>query len=411
MGGIGMSVPADIKNSFPLLANNDLVYLDSSATTQKPLTVIERLEKYYRQENANVHRAIYSLGEEATALYEDSRKTVQHFLKARSTREIVFTSGTTASINLLANSFCEDLEPGDRILLSTMEHHSNLVPWQMAAQRKGLELDFIPLTSDGRLDLQNLDSLLKPRTRLMSITHVSNLLGTLNPIKELIRRAHEKGIAVCIDAAQSAPRIPLDVVDLDCDFLVFSGHKTYGPTGTGVLYGKEALLERMEPWMGGGDMISSVQPDHSTWNELPWKFEAGTPNIAGFIGLARALKWMEEIGIDKLMQHEQDLTDYGVKVLSSLPQIELYGPGNPHQLGVISFNLKGLHAHDSLELLNRLGLALRAGHHCAQPLIRHLGVPSTLRASFGAYNSRSDVDQLAGALEETALFFKSKGVI
>lgn len=406
-----MKLAVDMKKSFPLLADKDLVYLDSSATTQKPLEVIERIEQYYREENANVHRAIYSLGEEATALYEDSRKSVQRFLGARSWREIVFTSGTTASINLLANSFCADLEEGDRILLTTMEHHSNLVPWQMAAQRHKLELDFIPLTPGGELDLEDLDRLLGPRTRLLSLTHVSNLLGTVNPVKDIIKKAHEKGIPVCIDAAQSAPRIPLDVQDLDCDFLAFSGHKTYGPTGTGILYGKEALLERLSPWMGGGDMISSVNLQESTWNEIPWKFEAGTPNIAGFLGLERALHWMEAQGLKNLMEHELDLTAYGRDLLSSIPQLDIYGPGGTKQLGVISFNIKGLHAHDSLQLLNRLGFALRAGHHCAQPLIRHLGVPSTLRASFGAYNSREDLDKLAEALEETILFFKSKGVL
>lgn len=398
-------------DSFPQLKQSGLIYLDSSATTQKPEQVILRMERYYRSENANVHRALYPLGEETTLTYEESRKKVQQFLNAASEREILFTSGTTGALNQLAFSFSETLKPGDRILLSEMEHHSNLVPWQLAAERKGLKLDFIPLTDKHRLDLDWMKTHWDDRIRLVSVTHVSNLLGTVNPVEEIIHFAHSKGVPVALDAAQSAARLPLDVQALDCDFLALSGHKIYGPTGIGVLYGKEHLLEHLPPWQGGGDMISSVRLEKSNWNELPWKFEAGTPNIAGAIGLGEALDWMESAGRDTLLEHERAVTWKALEKLHTLEGLEIYGTGGVDQLGVVSFNLKGLHAHDTVQFLSSQNLALRAGHHCAQPLIRKLGVPSTVRASFAAYTRTEDIDILAEALERTRNFFQQRGVI
>jgi len=406
-----MTLTETLKGQFPLLNQSDLVYLDSSATTQKPLRVINRLQKYYLEENANVHRSLYTLGADTSERYEEGRNTIQRFLNARHSREIIFTSGTTASLNLLADSFCRNLDKGDRILLTEMEHHSNLVPWQMAAKRQGLILDFIEITDQGKLNLSMLEQKLTSRTRLISLTHISNLLGTVNPVKEIIALAHKKGIPVALDAAQSAARIPIDVQSLDCDFLALSGHKLYGPTGTGILYGKEEWLEKLEPWMGGGDMISSVSLKESSWNELPWKFEAGTPNIAGFLGLSEAVNWLEDQGRDKANNHEKELTRYAWEQLSGIEELELYGPGPEDQLGVISLNIKGLHAHDSTQFLSHKGLCLRAGHHCAQPLIKKLGVPSTLRASFGIYNTLEDIDKLVLALKETINYFKSKGII
>jgi len=399
------------REQFPLLKKGDLTYLDSSATTQKPQVVLDRLDHYYRSENANVHRTLYPLGEAATGVYEESRKTIQHFLNAPSEKEIIFTSGTTGSLNQLAFSFSETLEPGDHIMLTEMEHHSNLVPWQLAAQRRGLELDFIPLTDEHRLNLDWMKTNWHKRTKIVSLTHVSNLLGTVNPLEEIISFAHQRGAFVAIDAAQSAARIPLDVEALDCDFLALSGHKVYGPTGIGILYGKKDLLESLPPWQGGGDMISSVSLTSSTWNELPLKFEAGTPNIAGALGLGSAIGWIEQAGRETLYEHEKSLTSYGHDILTSIGGVEVYGPGGEDHLGVISFNIKGLHAHDTVQFLSAENLALRAGHHCAQPLIRRLGVPSTVRASFGAYNDKRDVDHLAGAIEKTRDFFTKRGIL
>ncbi len=400
-----------LREEFPLLRDNPLVYLDSAATTQKPEGVIDRLKRFYEEENANVHRALYPLGDGATALYEGSRKIVKKFLNAPSSREIVFTSGTTGSLNFLAEVFGETLSRGDHILLTEMEHHSNLVPWQMAAKRHGLILDFIPVNGKGRLDLSWMGRNWSDRTKLVSLTHISNLLGTVNPLEEIIAFAHRRGVPVAVDGAQSVSRIPVDVRELDCDFFVFSGHKVYGPTGIGVLYGKEHLLERLPPRFGGGSMISSVTLEESTWAELPQRFEAGTPPIAQAVGLGEALSWLESRGREKISRHERNLTAYGVDRLRSLEGIELYGTGEEDQLGVISFNLTGLHAHDGVQFLAQGNLALRAGHHCAQPLIRKLGVPSAIRASFAAYSRESDVDRLAEALTETRSFFRKRGVL
>ena len=359
-----------LKREFPQLRDSQLIYLDSGATTQKPASVIDRLSRYYASENANVHKALYPLGEEASRLYEESRVGIQKFLNASSHREILFTSGTTGALNQLAFSFCETLEEGDRILLTEMEHHGNLVPWQLAAKRRRLELDFIPLGRDYRLDLDWMRRNWSDRIHLVSLTHISNLLGTVNPLKEIIAFAHEHEVPVAVDAAQSAARVPLDVQALDCDFLAFSGHKTYGPTGIGILYGKRIFLERLPPWQGGGDMISSVSLSESTWNELPWKFEAGTPHIAGAIGLAAALDWLDRVGRRVLQDHERELTRYGLEGLSRIEGIDIYGTGEEDQLGVISFNLGGLHAHDVVQFL-------AAEKSCPQ------GGPS-LRPAFGS---------------------------
>lgn len=399
------------KDEFPLLRDSPLCYLDSAATTQKPRAVIDRLDQFYRKENANVHRALYPLGDGATGLYESSRRRAQSFLGARGQEEIIFSSGTTDALNLLADSFCSTLERGDRILLSEMEHHSNLVPWQLAGKRHGIRLGFIPLTADRRLDLDWMRRHWQEDIRLVSVTHLSNLLGTLNPLEEIIEFAHDRGVPVAVDAAQSAARIPIDVQKLDCDFLAFSGHKVYGPTGVGILYGKRSLLERLPPYRGGGSMIASVSLEQSSWAELPNRFEAGTPPIAQAVGLARALEWLESKGRETVSRHEKELTAYALDLLNSVEGLEIYGTGGDDQLGVISFNLKGIHAHDTVQFLAAEDLALRAGHHCAQPLIKRLGVSSAVRASLGIYNEKRDIDRLAESLASTYRFFRSRGVV
>jgi cysteine desulfurase / selenocysteine lyase len=399
------------KEDFPLLRGSILSYLDSAATTQKPDEVIDRITKYYREENANVHRALYPLGDRATFLYEESRRKVQSFLGASSPEEVIFTSGTTDSLNLLADSFSATLEQGDHILLTEMEHHSNLVPWQMAAKKYGLTLDFIPLTGEGRLDLDVMQNKWHEKTRLLSVTHLSNLLGTVNPLEEIIAFAHSKGVPVAVDGAQSAARIPLNVQTLDCDFFAFSGHKVYGPTGIGVLYGKKALLEQLPPYRGGGNMISSVTLEGSTWAELPDRLEGGTPPIGEAIGLGTALEWLEKKNRKAIGLHEAELTAYALSSLKEVEGLEMYGTGEEDQLGVISFNLAGIHAHDTVQFLAAKKLALRAGHHCAQPLIKKLGVPSTVRASLAVYNEAHDVERLVDALKSTRDFFIEKGVL
>lgn len=400
-----------IKGEFPLLQDPELVYLDSGATTQKPLQVIEALSEFYHKQNANVHRGLYPLAERATTAFEEARSTAVRFLGAGSPDEIIFTSGTTASLNLLAQSFCQNLQKGDRILLTEMEHHSNLVPWQMAAKTHDLELDFITVDSQGRLDLSNLEGLLSPKTKLVSLTHVSNLLGTVNPMDFIIEKAHERGIPVAVDAAQSAGRIPLNLQKLDWDFMALSGHKIYGPTGIGLLYGKKSQLEKLPPVFGGGNMISSVQYHESSYADLPHRLEAGTPPIAQAVGMASAMEWLRTKDRDALLQHEELLTVQGLEKLRSMKDIELYGSGQEDQLGVISFNIKGIHSHDAIQLLSSQGIAIRAGHHCAQPLIRKLGVPSTLRVSFGVYNDLKDIDRLIQAIESSLTYFRSKGLL
>jgi len=401
-----------IRRDFPILARTvhgkPLVYLDNAATSQKPRQVIDALAAYYSRFNANIHRGIHALAEEATAAYEAVRERTARFIGAPSSRSIVFTRNATEAINLFANGWGRArLGPGDQILLSEMEHHSNLVPWQLLAQATGASLAFIPITDDGRLQLDRLDALLTPRTKLLAVTHMSNVLGTINPIAQLVERAHRQGALVLVDAAQSAPHLALDVQRLGCDALAFSSHKMLGPTGVGVLYAREDLLEAMEPFLGGGEMISDVQLTSATWNEIPWKFEAGTPNIADVIAFGEALGYLERVGMAQVHAHEQALTAHALTRLRELDGITLYGPdGNGAERGgLVSFNLEGLHPHDVGTVLDAEGVAIRAGHHCAKPLMRRLGVAATARASFYLYNTREEVDRLIDALHAAQAFF------
>ena len=403
-----------IRQDFPILSRTvhgkPLVYLDNAATTQKPRAVIEALTDYYTRFNANIHRGIHVLAEEATAAYEEVREQTARFIHAPSSRAIVFTRNATESINLFARAWAQPrLTPGDQILLSEMEHHSNLVPWQLVAKATGATLAFLPITDDGRLRLDALDRLLTPRTRLVAITHMSNVLGTINPIAEITARAHAKGASVFVDAAQSAPHLPLDVQQLGCDALACSAHKMLGPTGVGVLYAREELLESMEPFLGGGEMISDVQLTSATWNEIPWKFEAGTPNIADVIAFGAALAYLGRVGMAAIREHEQALTAYALKRLGTIEGVSLYGPSAVTERGgVVSFNLEGLHPHDVGTVLDAEGIAVRSGHHCAKPLMRRLGVVATVRASFYLYNAREDVDRLITALHAVKAFFGKK---
>ena len=399
-----------VRHDFPILHQevhgHPLVYLDNAASSQKPLRVIEAIDDYYRRYNANVHRGIHKLSEEATTAYEEARKKVARFINARSPKEVIFTRNTTESINLVAYSWGRaNIREGDEILLTEMEHHSNLVPWQLLAQEKGARLRFVPITDDGLLDLDALDGLLTERTKLVSVVHMSNVLGTINPVAEIVRRAHEVGALVLLDGAQSVPHLRVDVQALDCDFLAFSGHKMCGPTGIGVLYGKRELLEAMPPFLGGGDMIREVHLERSTWNSLPWKFEAGTPSIAQGIGLGYAVDYLTEIGMEAIHAHEREVTAYALSRLSEIPGITLYGPPVKLRGGVVSFNLEGVHPHDIATILDSEGVAIRAGHHCAQPLMRRLGVVATARASFYLYNTCEEVDVLVRAVEKAKQIF------
>jgi len=399
----------DIQKEFPILSRvvkgKPLVYLDSAATTQKPLAVIDAMDRYYRTYNANVHRGIYHISEEATQAYEGARDKVATFINAPAREGIVFTRNTTESINLVASSWGRShLHRGDEILLSIMEHHSNLIPWQLISQQTGAKLRFIPLTPDGRLDLSELPKLLTARTKLVALTHVSNVLGTINPVAELARKAHQVGAVILVDAAQSAPHLRVDVQTIDCDFFAFSGHKMLGPTGIGVLYGKVNLLDSMPPYMGGGEMINEVQLETATYRELPGKFEAGTPNVAGTIGLGAAIDYLSEVGLDEIHKHEKSLVGYAVEALKNLNDIEIYGPF-PERGGVVAFNLRGIHAHDVSTILDEDGIAIRAGHHCTQPLMRWLDVAATARASFYLYNTKNDVDRLVESLKKVKEIF------
>ena len=403
-----------IRQDFPILGRTvhgkPLVYLDNAATTQKPCSVIDALTDYYTRFNANIHRGIHVLAEEATTAYEDTREHTARFIHAPSPRAIVFTRNTTESVNLFARAWAQPrLKAGDQILLSEMEHHSNLVPWQLVAKATGATLAFLPITDDGRLRIDALDRLLTPRTRLVAITHMSNVLGTITPIAQIVERAHKQGALVFVDAAQSAPHLPLDVQQLGCDALAFSAHKMLGPTGVGVLYAREELLESMEPFLGGGEMIRDVQLTSATWNEIPWKFEAGTPNIADVIAFSQALAYLEQVGMAAIRAHEQDLTAYALKRLSVIEGLTLYGPSALMERGsAVSFNLEGLHPHDVGTVLDAEGIAVRAGHHCAKPLMRRLGVAATVRASFYLYNTREEVDRLVDALHTVKTFFGKK---
>ena len=395
---------ATLRADFPILdrtvrGGKRLVYLDNAASSQKPNVVIDALADYYRRYNANVHRGIHTLSEEATDEYEKARRKIQRFINAKSPEELVFVRNTTEAINLVAYSYGERLREGDEILLTEMEHHSNLVPWQMLADRKGARLKFIPLNDDGTLDLDKLGGLLTDRTRIVALTHMSNVVGTINPVEEITRRAHEAGAVVLLDAAQSVPHLPVDVQAIGADFLAFSGHKMLGPMGIGVLYGRREVLESMPPFLGGGNMIMMVELEHSTWNELPDKFEAGTPDAGGAIALGVAVDYLSAVGMENVRRHEREITDYALEVLMGIEDLALYGPKSADgRGGVLAFNFADIHPHDLGTLLDRDGVAIRAGHHCCQPLMRRLGQVATARASFYLYNTRDEVDALAAAL-------------
>ena len=398
-----------IRKDFPILDQivNDepLVYLDNAATTQKPKAVLEAVNRYYQEDNANVHRGVHTLAERATASYEAARETVRRFINASSTKEVLFTRGTTTGLNWIGRFAEEILEEGDEVLISIMEHHSNILPWQEACRKTGAKLVYAYL-KDGGLDLEDFREKLTDRTKFVSITHASNVLGVINPIQELAQLAHEKGAIMVVDGAQSAPHMKIDVQKLDADFFVFSGHKMAGPTGIGVLYGKEHYLNQMSPVEFGGEMIDFVYEQSATWKELPWKFEAGTPNMAGAIGLAAAIDYLEAIGMDAIEHHEQDLIAYVFPKLQAIEGLKIYGSQDlAKRSGVISFNLGDLHPHDLATALDYEGVAVRAGHHCAQPLIQYLEVPATARASFYLYNTKEDCDKLVEALIKTKEFF------
>ena len=398
-----------IRKDFPILDQivNDepLVYLDNAATTQKPKAVLEAVNRYYQEDNANVHRGVHTLAERATASYEAARETVRRFINASSTKEVLFTRGTTTGLNWIGRFAEEILEEGDEVLISIMEHHSNILPWQEACRKTGAKLVYAYL-KDGGLDLEDFREKLTDRTKFVSITHASNVLGVINPIQELAQLAHEKGAIMVVDGAQSVPHMKIDVQKLDADFFVFSGHKMAGPTGIGVLYGKEHYLNQMSPVEFGGEMIDFVYEQSATWKELPWKFEAGTPNMAGAIGLAAAIDYLEVIGMDAIEHHEQDLIAYVFPKLQAIEGLKIYGSQDlAKRSGVISFNLGDLHPHDLATALDYEGVAVRAGHHCAQPLIQYLEVPATARASFYLYNTKEDCDKLVEALIKTKEFF------
>lgn len=400
------------RNDFPILTKTiygkyPLVYLDNAATTQKPRQVVEAMTEEYYNVNANVHRGVHFLSQQATELHEGSRETVRKFLNARSTNEIVFTRGTTESINLVAQCFSDAfMKEGDEVIVSEMEHHSNIVSWQLQQQRKGIKLRIIPITDDGRLRMEEYEKLFSDRTRIVSVTHISNVLGTINPVKEIIRIAHEHGVPVLIDGAQSTPHMKVDVQELDCDFFAFSGHKIYGPTGIGVLYGKEKWLEKLPPYMGGGEMIKNVSFEKTTFNELPFKFEAGTPDYVASTGLARALDYVSNIGFDAIEAHESDLTAYTMQQMNEIEGMKIYGPAdvNIHD-AVISFQVGNIHHLDMGTLLDRLGIAVRTGHHCAEPLMHRLGIEGTCRASFALYNTREEVDALIAGIRRVKQMF------
>lgn len=399
-----------VREDFPILSRTvygkPLVYLDNGATTQKPLCVLDAMQEEYLNVNANVHRGVHWMSQQATDLHEAARETVRKFINARSTTEIVFTRGTTESLNLVASSFVEGcMKEGDEVIVSTMEHHSNIVPWQLQEQRNGIVLKVIPMTDEGELQLEAYEKLFTERTKLISVTQVSNVLGTVNPVKEMIRIAHEHGVPVVVDGAQSVPHFAVDVQDLDCDFLAFSGHKVYGPTGVGVLYGKEEWLDRLPPYQGGGEMIERVSFEKTTFERPPLKFEAGTPDYIATHGLATALDYVTSLGMDNILAHEQDLTHYALQQLREIEGMHIYGHNNDSGDAVISFNVGDIHHMDLGTLLDQLGIAVRTGHHCAQPLMDRLGILGTVRASFGLYNTREEVDALVAGIKRIAMMF------
>ena len=396
--------PAEIKKDFPIFSGSDLVYLDNAATTQKPQSVLNEVDSLYSEANANVHRALYSLGSEATERFENSRKKVAKYIGANSEKEIVFTSGTTESINLLARSIGNTLKPGDEILISEMEHHSNIVPWQMAAQRTGATLKYLSIKKTGDLDISNPEKYFTSNTKIVSLTHMSNVLGTINPIKKLSEKAHQVGAIMIVDGAQGASHMPVDVKELGCDFYAFSGHKMLGPTGIGVLWGKTEYLEEMDPFMGGGEMINTVTMESSTWNDIPYKFEAGTPNFAQAVGLGAAIDYLQNIGMNNIATHEQMLIKYALGKLNQIDGLRIHGSAKDRG-GVISFNMDGIHPHDLAQFLNEDNIAIRVGHHCAQPLMKALGETATARMSFYIYNDESDVDKFCESLETIKNYF------
>ncbi|MGG4091508.1 cysteine desulfurase [Paenibacillus lautus] len=401
---------AEIRELFPILGqrvhNYPLVYLDSAASAQKPIQVIEAVRQYYECDNANVHRGVHTLGIRATEAYEESRVAVAHFIGASSEREIVFTRGATTALNLVASSYAQTVcGEGDEIVLSEMEHHSNLIPWQQVAKATGAVLKYIPLQSDGTFSIEDVEKTVTNRTKVVTVSHVSNVLGIANPVKQMADIAHKKGAVLVVDGAQSAPHLKVDVRELDCDFYVISGHKMCAPTGIGVLYGRKALLEQMEPIEFGGEMMDHVGLQKATWKEAPWKFEGGTPIIAGAIGLRMAIRFLEQIGLDEIAEHDRQLTRYAEEQMREIDQLTIYGPSDG-RVGLITFNLDQVHAHDVATVLDTYGVAIRSGHHCCQLLMRHLDVGSTARASFYLYNTEADVDQLLFALKKTKEYFK-----
>ncbi len=393
-----------VRSLFPALNQTvfgkQLIYFDNGATSQKPQVVLDTLAKYYALENANIHRGVHYLSQQATTAYEAARKQIQQYIGAGAAEEIIFTKGTTDSINLVAFSFGERLNAGDEILISAMEHHSNIVPWQLLCERKGCVLKVIPITKKGELDLEAFDKLLNERTKLLAITHISNTLGTINPVKELISKAHLFGAKVLLDGAQSIQHLSIDVKDLDCDFYTFSGHKVFGPTGIGVLYGKAALLDTMPPYQGGGDMIAKVTFERSTYNTLPLKFEAGTPHIAGAIGLGSAISFLQSIDMEAAAKHEHDLTTYAQGILDTFEGLQLIGEAK-NKTSVVSFIIDGMHPFDIGTLLDKQGIAVRTGHHCTQPLMDFYQIPGTVRASFAFYNTREEIDTFITALQRS----------
>jgi cysteine desulfurase/selenocysteine lyase len=407
--------PVALRADFPILDQqvhgHPLVYLDSAATSQKPRVVIETIDAYYRRDNANVHRGIYQLSERATAAYEGARAKVAKLIGVSDAREIIWTRNATEAINLVAYSWGRrNIARGDVIVLTEMEHHANLVPWQILAQEKDADLEFIPITDDGVLRQDVYDVLLRLKPKLVAFTHVSNTLGTINPVADMTRRAHEAGALVLVDGAQAVPHLPVNVAEIDCDFYVFSGHKALAPTGSGVLWGRRELLESMPPFMGGGDMIREVHLRRSEWNEIPWKFEAGTPDISAQIGLGAAADYLLGIGMDRVQAHEQELVAYALAMLPrEVPGIELYGPAADLRGGVVPFNLPGIHPHDVAQVLDRFGVAVRAGHHCTMPLHERLDLAATARASFQVYTSKADIDALAAGLREVQKLFGTGG--
>ncbi len=398
-----------IRNDFPILGrkvyDRPLVYLDNAATTQKPRSVVEAITDEYYNVNANVHRGVHYLSQQATDLHEEAREKVRRFINARSTSEIIFTRGTTESLNLVASSFCDEfMQEGDEVIVSVMEHHSNIVPWQLQAAKRGISIRVVPMTDEGELRLDKYEKLFTDKTKIVSVTHVSNVLGTVNPVDEIIRIAHEHGVPVMVDGAQSAPHFAVDVQAMDCDFFAFSGHKMYGPTGVGVLYGKEDWLDRLPPYQGGGEMIESVSFEKTVFERLPFKFEAGTPDYVATHGLAKAIDYITAIGMDNIQKHEQELTEYAMRRLAEVERLRVFGT-SARKDAVVSFLVGDIHHLDMGTLLDRLGIAVRTGHHCAQPLMLRLGIQGTVRASFALYNTKEEIDALADGVKRVSRMF------